>query len=1226
MPCVFISTHQLSDYQDEAFATADLIGGFLEQGWRVEVFCHRYDGVMKTWIEQQYGDGDLLITDDAEYVFDGEYDLLWLQYSVINNSLLARMLNGELITRIIFDHVALQNRESSPADVRSENQLADAALISVPRLKQYLLEAGVESQKISVFPQPLSDSFYGIIERSSSSLKKLLIVTDTLTSELQALPARLAELSIACDLVSKREWLQQPTAWADYDVAIASGRIAQYMLCAGMPVYLHDDGKFRGYVNSDITENNVFREETTARVLSLDELVAEIANDYSIASHYVKHRASFYQQHWRCSNALNALLETLPDPSLKIINDQELQRWALHNQTLLDKTKPSYSVAEWLDQRSLTPARSTLLQAYIHNTPELGNIAIAVLDIQDNTDSNAVATSLASIRGQIVMPSECYVISRHAQGCDDNVVWLTENNSRFEALNQVVSQSMASFLLVLTAGDRLLPQTLLLLAEYRLRFPAARAFYFDEAEFAAGEAKNPILKPACNIDMLRSYPYIGRNLALDMAALHQLGGIAADYSYFGLLDCIYRFIEQEGPQSVARIPEVLVYAQQTLSDWSASEMTRCYYPQVLALHLARCHVNAEIHATDKAGLWRVGYRHDTQPLVSIIIPTRDHLVLISRCIETLMENTRYPRYELLIIDHQSTEPGAKQYLSQLSTMGFSQIRVLTWEGEFNFSAINNFAAEEARGDVLLFLNNDTEIIDGEWLDAMLQHVLRPEVGIVGAKLEYQDGRIQHGGMVLGLSDSAGIVFQGHAADASGYMNRLLVTHNVSAVSASCMMMRREVFISLGGFDAESFPTYFGDVDLGVKAGQQGYLVVWTPEARVMHLGGASRLLQRHFHLPPLPQRRDVEALYQYWLPQLADDPSYHPSYGKHAPGFSLTPKMARCQLPLPGRPLPVVLANHVDWHGCGHYRVMFPFQALSREMHIEGGITHGMADLVDVVHQAPDVIIAQLSYGPQMAEVTQRYHRYTNAKVVAEFDDYVLNIPINSGNRKNFSQERIKNFRRAMESVDWLVVSTPALAEAYSRYHHDIRVAYNRLPAEWWKGLTSLRRQGKKLRVGWAGGSSHRGDLAILRSVVKALEDEVEWVFMGMKPEGVKCEFHAGVPIEYYPQKTASLNLDLALVPLEHNQFNECKSNLRLLELGACGIPVICTDIEPYRCGLPVTRVGNRFKDWMDAIRMHLADMDATEKMGDQLREAVYQDWILEGQGLSDWQRAWLPK
>ncbi|UYA61031.1 Glycosyl transferase, group 2 family [Pectobacterium sp. F1-1] len=527
--------------------------------------------------------------------------------------------------------------------------------------------------------------------------------------------------------------------------------------------------------------------------------------------------------------------------------------------------------------------------------------------------------------------------------------------------------------------------------------------------------------------------------------------------------------------------------------------------------------------------------------------------------------------------------------------------------------------------MLLFLNNDTEITNGTWLAALLNHALRPEVGIVGAKLAFADGRVQHGGIVLGMNDSAAIAFQGAPADSKGYMNRLCTTHNVSAVSAACMMIRRDVYFELGGFDEQQYPTYFGDVDLALKARQQGYLVVWTPDAELIHLGGASRLLQR-FNLPSQPQITDIDALYERWLPQLTNDPCYHPAYGKYSPGFALTPEMSRFQRPLPGRPLPVVMGVHSDWHGCGHYRVILPFQELEREMHIEGGLKHGLIKTVDVVDIAPDVVIIQGAAGVALPNVAAQYRRYTQAAVVAEFDDYILNVPINSGNRKHFTQKLIKNFRKALDAVDWVVVSTPALAEAYSKYHTDIRVAYNRLPASWWKGLVSLRRQGKKPRVGWAGGSSHKGDLAILRSVVKELENEVEWVFMGMKPEGVKCEFHSGVPIDYYPQKTASLNLDLALVPLEYNQFNECKSNLRLMELGACGIPVICTDIEPYRCGLPVTRVDNRFKNWVDAIRMHLADRDATEKMGDQLRDAVYQDWMLEGDGLTDWLQAWLPQ
>ncbi|MFT4190789.1 MAG: O-antigen biosynthesis protein, partial [Comamonas sp.] len=143
--------------------------------------------------------------------------------------------------------------------------------------------------------------------------------------------------------------------------------------------------------------------------------------------------------------------------------------------------------------------------------------------------------------------------------------------------------------------------------------------------------------------------------------------------------------------------------------------------------------------------------------------------------------------------------------------------------------------------------------------------------------------------------------------------------------------------------------------------------------------------------------------------------------------------------------------------------------------------------------------------------------------------------------------------------------------------------------------------------------------------LVAALQDEVEWVFMGMKPQGVRCEFHTGVSFEQYPAKLASLDLDLAVVPLEINRFNECKSNLRLMELGILGVPVVCTDIEPYRCGLPVTRVRNRFKDWHDAVRAHLHDRDASEQAGDALRAALLRDWMLEGDNVTAWARAWLP-
>jgi hypothetical protein len=456
------------------------------------------------------------------------------------------------------------------------------------------------------------------------------------------------------------------------------------------------------------------------------------------------------------------------------------------------------------------------------------------------------------------------------------------------------------------------------------------------------------------------------------------------------------------------------------------------------------------------------------------------------------------------------------------------------------------------------------------------------------------------------------------------MNRLIAQQNVSGLSASCLLVRREVFDELGGFDAASFPVYYADTDLCMKATQAGYLLALEPDTGLIHLGGATRLLTEKFGLEARPDDAQRDRLYHRWLPQLARDPNYHPAFGKYSPGFELSPEAARIHEPLPGRPLPVVLAAHADWQGCGHYRILYPFRAMGDELRLEGGLKIGDFHFTDVARIQPDVIVLQGGWlNEGILTQIRRYREITGAKVVLEFDDYLPNIPTRSIYRKKLPQGVIKNMRRAVEQADWLVVSTPALAQEYADYHGDIRVALNGLPLRPWGDLSSQRRTGRKLRVGWAGGSSHTGDLAEIRSVVQELSSEVEWVFMGMKPEGVTCEYHPGVTIDRYPDKLASLNLDLAVAPLEMNQFNRCKSNLRLLELGACGVPVIATDIEPYQGDLPITRVRNRHQDWVEAIRTHLADPDALARKGDALRNAVLDRWMLEGDFLDQWAQAW---
>ena len=231
--------------------------------------------------------------------------------------------------------------------------------------------------------------------------------------------------------------------------------------------------------------------------------------------------------------------------------------------------------------------------------------------------------------------------------------------------------------------------------------------------------------------------------------------------------------------------------------------------------------------------------------------------------------------------------------------------------------------------------------------------------------------------------------------------------------------------------------------------------------------------------------------------------------------------------------------------------------------------------------------------------------------------------------RHAYKQETAKLIRKSLSFFDRFVVSTAPLADAMRDMHPDIVVMKNRLPSETWGSLRSLRQQGKKPRVGWAGGVSHRGDLEMIFDVVREFSNDVDWVFMGMCPDKLRPyvhEIHSGVDLDLYPAALASLNLDLALAPVEDNIFNACKSNLRLLEYGACGVPVICSNVACYReDNLPVTRVNNRFIDWRDAIRMHLADPDASAKMGLELQAEIRRNWMLTGESLRLWARAWQP-
>lgn len=783
-------------------------------------------------------------------------------------------------------------------------------------------------------------------------------------------------------------------------------------------------------------------------------------------------------------------------------------------------------------------------------------------------------------------------------------------------LNSAAAASAADWLLVVEAGAEFTTSGLLIAALDLLGAPqGCLAVYADELMRIEDGEYGLALRPDLNLDLLLSFPAgISRHWLLRREAFLVLGGFAAEYAEAFELDYQLRLIERNGLACIGHISEPLLTSDAFAMKDNPQERA------VIERHLrARGYEQARVGSC-LPGRYELDYGHPQLGSVSIVIVVKDRLPQIQRCMETLLENTDYSNYEVLLLDHGNQAPEVRNWLAGVETMGVDQLRVLHFDAALSRSALCNQAAQQARGDFLLWLGDGAGIMDKGWLQQLLNHGLRPEVGAVGGKLLSADGRVRHAGLLLGLCGPAGRAFEGASFDDAGYMQRLQVEQNYSALSGECLMVLRDLFLQVGGFDETPLLERWMDVDLCLRLQQAGYLNVWTPRVQLL------------MDVAPETQSTVAEedAVYERWLPVIASDPAYNPGFSLQAEqGFKLADPQMSWRPLQSWRPLPVVLGHYADQQGCGHYRMIQPFNAMRDAGLIEGTLSMGSLSPAELARYAPDVMVFQRQVSDSQLESMRRAKTFSSAFKVFELDDYLPNLPLKSIHRQHMPKDILRSLRRGLSYADRFVVSTQPLADAFSGLHGDIRVVENRLPTGWWKELKSERRTAAKPRVGWAGGVGHTGDLELIHDVVKALVGEVEWVFFGMCPDKLRPyvhELHGGVFIHQYPAQLASLNLDLALAPVEQNLFNECKSNLRLLEYGACGFPVICSDIRCYQGdGLQVTRVKNRYKDWVDAIRMHLSDMDATARLGDELQAQVRRDWMLEGDALELWRKAWLP-
>ena len=412
-------------------------------------------------------------------------------------------------------------------------------------------------------------------------------------------------------------------------------------------------------------------------------------------------------------------------------------------------------------------------------------------------------------------------------------------------------QARGETLCFVEAGDVLAPHALYLLAHALLATPSPAWVYGDHDVLdARGQRTLPSFKPAWNPLLLQSQDYIGEACLYATAAYRALGPVRSRHE---------ARLRLGAAQAPAHVPFVVLHQRPGLPLPTARPCPPLPAPL---------------------------------PLVSLIIPTRDRVDLLHRCVESIFAHTTYRPFELLVVDNGSQDAVTLRYLRELETR--ENVRVLRDERPFNFGALNNGAAAQARGELLALVNNDIEVRSPDWLEELVRHALQPGTGAVGCKLLFPDGRIQHAGVVLGIGGVAGHIHKFLHGDGPGYQGRAQLTQHLSAVTAACLVVRRALYLEVGGIEEEHLPVGFNDVDFCLRLLAAGYRNVYTPHAVLLHHESPSR---GHDDTPEKQARARSEHAYMQrrWGARLAADPAFSPNLALCAEStvFASPPRVTR---------------------------------------------------------------------------------------------------------------------------------------------------------------------------------------------------------------------------------------------------------------------------------------------------------------------------------------------
>ena len=496
------------------------------------------------------------------------------------------------------------------------------------------------------------------------------------------------------------------------------------------------------------------------------------------------------------------------------------------------------------------------------------------------SDGSGADSPVAGILKQLAASDKRIKVIPH-----DSALQISENT------NSAIEAATGDFIAFADHDDELTPHALFECVKALNDHPGTLVVYSDEDKMSMDGHKffQPHFKPDYNPDLLCTVNYICHLFVVSRKVIDQVGMLRKEFDGAQDYDFIFRCVEAVKDEEIYHVPKILYHwrchedstAENPESKTYASEAGR----RAVQEHYNRTGIQAKVLDGEFLGLYRTEFIRDHDPLISIIIPNKDHIDDLKRCMDSIDQKSTYQNYEYVIVENNSTDPATFEYYKKLEAEN-EKVHVVYWDGVFNYSAINNYGASFARGEYFLLLNNDTEIINPNCLEELLGYCMRSDVGAVGARLYYEDDTIQHAGVVIGFGGIAGHCFVLQPRGTTGYCHRIICAQDYSAVTAACMMVKRTAFEEVGGL-SEELQVAFNDIDFCMKLRKAGYLIVYNPYAELYHYESKSRGLE---DTPEKVARfnREISVFEKRWPDILRNgDPYYNPNLTLKSQDFSL---------------------------------------------------------------------------------------------------------------------------------------------------------------------------------------------------------------------------------------------------------------------------------------------------------------------------------------------------